>query len=156
MNKPIDYYLGLPYTIQMIPDEGGWFASVKELPGCMSDGDTPDHAMAMVRDAMRAWIETCLEDGEPVPEPRELEAFSGKLLVRVPASLHRSLTEDAANEGVSLNQHINVVLARSAGVPVMPPSPPGRGSEGGQVRNRRIGPGRGRRRTPGESPSLRP
>jgi hypothetical protein len=69
----------------------------------------------MIQDAMRAWIEVSLEDGDPIPEPRPLEDYSGKFVVRVPRSLHRDLVETASREGVSLNQYINVTLARSVG-----------------------------------------
>ena len=63
----LEHFLGLPYTIELVPEpEGGWFVSVRELPGCMSQGDTPDEALEMIRDAMRAWIEVALEDGEIV------------------------------------------------------------------------------------------
>ena len=66
-------FLGLPYTIVLVPEpEAGWFVSVRELPGCMSVGDTPDEALEMIQDAMRAWIEVTLEDGEMVPGPRSL------------------------------------------------------------------------------------
>lgn len=123
MEKTVEYYLGLPYTIEMIPEpEGGWFVAVKELPGCMSEGDTPEEAMEMIRDAMRGWIEVSLEDGDAIPEPRDLDDYSGKFVVRVPRSLHRDLVELARQEGVSLNQYINVALgqavagARSPGV----------------------------------------
>ena len=65
--KSVEYYLGLPYTIELVREpEGGLFVSVRELPGCMSQGDTPDEALEMIRDAMRAWIEVALEDGEIV------------------------------------------------------------------------------------------
>jgi len=59
----------------------------------------------MIRDAMRAWIEVALEDGESVPEPRSLDDFSGKFVVRVPRSLHQDLVEAAQHEGVSLNSN---------------------------------------------------
>ena len=63
----IESFLGLPYTIVLVPEpEAGWFVSVRELPGCMSVGDAPEEALAIVRDAMRAWIEVALEDGERV------------------------------------------------------------------------------------------
>jgi antitoxin HicB len=118
MNRTVEYYLALPYTIEMVPDpDGGWVVSVKELPGCLSQGDTPEEAIEMIEDAKRAWIEVALEDGYPVPEPRELESYSGKFVVRVPRSLHRDLSEQAEREGVSLNQYINVALARAAGWP---------------------------------------
>ena len=119
MDKTIDYYLSLPYTIELTPEpEGGWFVSVKELPGCMSQGDTPEEAIQMIRDAMSGWIEVALEDGDSIPQPRELDDYSGKFVVRVPRSLHRDLIETAEREGVSLNQYICMTLARSVGRPV--------------------------------------
>lgn len=116
MNKMVEYYLNLPYTIELIREpEGGWFVAVKELPGCMSQGDTPEEAIEMIQDAMRGWIEVSLEDGDPIPEPRLLEDYSGKFVVRLPRSLHRDLVEMASQEGVSLNQYVSVALGRSVG-----------------------------------------
>lgn len=73
MAKDIKYYLGLPYEIKLEEltreDGEGWFATVPLLPGCMSDGETPEEALENVRDAMKCWIETCLELGRTIPEP---------------------------------------------------------------------------------------
>lgn len=70
----IESFLDLPYMIELVPEpQGGWFVSVRELPGCMSVGDTPEEALEMIRDAMRAWIDVVLEDGETVPDARSLE-----------------------------------------------------------------------------------
>lgn len=116
MHKQIEDYLTLPYTIEMVPEpEGGWFVSVRELPGCMSEGDTPEEAIAMIQDAMRSWIEVSLEDGDEIPVPRPVESYSGKFVVRVPRSLHRELVAEAEREGVSLNQYIAAALARCTG-----------------------------------------
>lgn len=71
----------------------------------------------MIEDAMRAWIETALEDGYPIPEPRPTDQYSGKFVVRVPRSLHRQLAEAATRDGVSLNTFVNVALARAAAMP---------------------------------------
>ena len=114
--KSLDYYLSLPYTIEMVrEDEATWFARVLELPGCMTEGDSPEDAAAMIRDAMAGWLELALEDGKPIPEPRPNEEYSGKFVVRVPKSLHRDLVDAAAREAVSLNQYIATELARSVG-----------------------------------------
>jgi antitoxin HicB len=114
MSKSVEYYMNLPYKIELQRDpEGGWFVQVKELPGCMSQGETPEEAIAMIQDAMRGWIEVSLEDGDPIPEPRPLDDYSGKFVVRVPKSLHRDLVDAAEREGVSLNQYINVALAQA-------------------------------------------
>jgi antitoxin HicB len=133
MNKTVEHYLSLPYTIELIPEpQGGWFVSVRELPGCMSQGDTPEEAIEMIQDAMRGWIEVSLEDGDTIPEPRPLEDYSGKFVVRVPRSLHQDLVETADREGISLNQYINVALARSLGrlVPASPGADEGSGWPG--------------------------
>ena len=114
MEKTIDYYMSLPYTRELIKEpEGGWFICIKELPGCMSQGDTVEEAMEMIEDAMRGWLDVSLEDGDDIPEPKLDEEFSGKFVVRLPRSLHRQLVETAEREGVSLNQFVNVALARA-------------------------------------------
>lgn len=116
MNRKIEYFLALPYTRELIPEpEGGWFVRVKELPGCMSQGETVDEAMLMIEEAMRGWLESELENGKTIPEPRPEEEYSGKFIVRVPKSLHRKLAEISGSEGVSLNQWINTTLAEAVG-----------------------------------------
>jgi len=116
MDRTIDYYMALPYTIELINTPGeGWFVRVRELPGCMSQGDTAEEALEMIQDAMRGWLEVSIEYGDPIPEPRSEEDYSGKFVVRVPRTLHRDLVETAEREGVSLNQFINVALAEAVG-----------------------------------------
>ena len=116
MNKSIEYYLSLPYTRELIPEEdGGWFVRIKEFPNCMSQGDTPEEAMRMIDDAMLGWLEVELEEGEPIPEPKEDEDYSGKFNTRVPKSLHRKLVEIAEADGVSLNQWIVSALSEAVG-----------------------------------------
>ncbi|MCZ7573511.1 MAG: type II toxin-antitoxin system HicB family antitoxin [Ardenticatenaceae bacterium] len=116
--KDLEYYLALPYTIEIRrEDDETWFARVVELPGCMTEGDTAEEAAAMIRDAMAAWLEVALDEGRSVPEPRPLDEYSGRFVVRVPRSLHRDLVESAEREGVSLNQYVIVALARAAGGP---------------------------------------
>jgi len=62
---------------------------------------------------MAGWLEISLEDGNPIPEPAPDEDYSGKFVARLPRSLHRQLVETAEREGVSLNQFVNVALARA-------------------------------------------
>jgi predicted RNase H-like HicB family nuclease len=51
-------------------DGGGFLATVPELPGCMSDGDTRQEALANVEDAIRTWIYCAEQMGRAVPEPQ--------------------------------------------------------------------------------------
>lgn len=47
-----------------------FIAEVPELPGCMAHGDTQEDALANVKEAMRLWLDTAREFGDPIPEPR--------------------------------------------------------------------------------------
>jgi antitoxin HicB len=82
----------------------------------MSQGETAEEALASIREAIQLWIETALEDGYEIPEPRAEAKYSGKFVVRVPRSLHRELVQTAEREGVSLNQFINVALSKVVGL----------------------------------------
>jgi antitoxin HicB len=114
--RTLESYLGLPYTIELIrQDEETWFARVAELPGCMTEADSAEEAAVMIQEAMADWIAVALEDGQPVPEPRPAEEYSGKFVLRVSKSLHRDLAEAANRDGISLNQYLNVELARAVG-----------------------------------------
>ncbi|CAO4150511.1 hypothetical protein LPLAFNJD_LOCUS3216 [Methylorubrum aminovorans] len=63
----------LTYPVVITPltadDGGGFAATVPDLPGCMSDGDTPEEALRNVREAIDAWIEMARELGHGIPEP---------------------------------------------------------------------------------------
>jgi antitoxin HicB len=113
--KDSQYYLGLPYTVVIKRDEDGDFvARVQELPGCSTHGKTAAEATEAIQEVQAAWIEECLKNGQPVPEPVPEDALpSGKFLLRVPRSLHRDLAEMARRENVSLNQLVTTLLARA-------------------------------------------
>jgi antitoxin HicB len=68
----------LDYPVMIEPlaaeDGGGFLATALDLPGCMSDGDTPEEALANVREAIFAWIEEARALGRPVPKPSHRHA----------------------------------------------------------------------------------
>lgn len=69
-HKTLEYYLSLPYTIELTPDEDGvWFASIPVLKGCMTQGDSREDALVMIDEAKALWLETALEEDIPIPEP---------------------------------------------------------------------------------------
>lgn len=47
--------------------DGGYVVSVPALPGCVSQGDNRDEALANIREAIQLYIEDCREAGDPVP-----------------------------------------------------------------------------------------
>jgi antitoxin HicB len=116
MNKDLDYYLNLPYTIELIPEPGGgWFVGIKELPGCMTDVDSPEEALREINEIKREWLEIALEEGLTIAEPKLDEEYSGKFNLRVPKSLHRKLAEAAEADGVSLNTYCATALGEAVG-----------------------------------------
>ena len=63
----------LEYAVLIAPlsvaDGGGFSAVVPDLPGCMSDGETPEEAVVNVQDAILAWIEAARDLGRDIPSP---------------------------------------------------------------------------------------
>lgn len=115
--KTLNEYLRLPYRMEIVedPDEGGFVVSFPDLPGCITCGETVESAVANAQDAKRAWLEAALADGIAIREPDDLENYSGQFKLRIPKSLHKSLTEHARREGISMNQYCVYLLSKNDG-----------------------------------------
>jgi predicted RNase H-like HicB family nuclease len=106
------YYMNLPYSVRIIPDESGlYFAEIEELPGCMTQGDTKKDALEKIEEAKRGWLTVAIERSIKIPLPEELKEFSGRFLVRVPKYIHERLAIQAKKESISLNQLIVSLLS---------------------------------------------
>jgi antitoxin HicB len=58
----------MKYTVILLQEpDGGYVARVAALPGCVSQGDTRDEALANVREAAEAYVEDCIAMGDVVP-----------------------------------------------------------------------------------------
>lgn len=107
------------YALVVVPlseeDGGGFLAYYPDLPGCLSDGETPEEAVENAADALSAWMEVQLDCGAEIPEPgaavsvaREREK---KLLFAVKALAEYS--EEAENHIARLEEVIEL-LGRQA------------------------------------------
>ena len=118
-SSAVDRYLDLPYHITLVQDGeesgGKWIASAEELPDCTSRADTAEEAIGGLKDAMAVWVSAALKEGRDIPEPRSEATHSGRLLLRMPRTLHAALTKAAERENVSLNQFITDSLASVVG-----------------------------------------
>ena len=57
------------YHVMLEPDpEGGYAVWVPALPGCVSQGETPEDALANIREAIQCYVESSLKHGEPLPD----------------------------------------------------------------------------------------
>lgn len=51
------------------PDEGGYWARVAELPGCMTSGETMEEIEENVKDAIETYLDALEAAGQPLPQP---------------------------------------------------------------------------------------
>ena len=114
MVKTLEYYMGLPYRIEIVEDkeEGGFALHCPELNGCMTCADSIEEGIRLLEDAKREWFSACLEDGISIPEPATDENYSGQFKLRLPKSLHRLLAQKSNEEGVSMNQYCVYLLSK--------------------------------------------
>jgi antitoxin HicB len=106
-----------PFTIRPLSaeDGGGYLIEYPDLPGCHSDGETPEQAIVNGRDAARSYVLSCKKHGDPVPKPGSPALSSGQFRVRMPKSLHARLVAQAEREGVSLNMLMVTAAAQVLG-----------------------------------------
>jgi antitoxin HicB len=104
-----------PFEVRPLSkDEGGGYSiSFPDLPGCLSDGATPEEAIANGRDALRAWLSVAQEFGDQLPRPYSV--VSGRFVQRLPRSLHAQLIARAKEEGVSLNTLVVSLVSQGIG-----------------------------------------
>ena len=104
------------YRITIRPlskDEGsGYLVEYPEIPGCMSDGETIEEAIANGREALRDCLEVFKESGRKAPPPGK-EAAQWRQ--RLPRTLYLKLTEQAKSEGVSINSLVTAMIAEAIG-----------------------------------------
>lgn len=119
INKDLEYYSKLPYNIIVEPWDDGhgiyWVARIAELPHCLIHGDTPEDAAREIEEVKRDWIESNLQRGLPIPEPVP-HRYSGQIRLRMPPSLHKLIYDRANIEQISINQYMNMALAKSVGL----------------------------------------
>lgn len=66
----------LMYPACLYPCEekpGAYTVVVPDLPGCISEGDSLDDAVAMAADAAAGWIKDEMEEGKPLPAPSDMK-----------------------------------------------------------------------------------
>jgi len=105
-----------PYARLVVPEPDGTYrGEIMEFPGCIATGDTPAEALEAIEDVADGWLQAALANNQPIPDPVDNTEFSGRLVLRMPKSLHKKAARLAEREGVSLNQFIVTSLAEQIG-----------------------------------------
>lgn len=62
------------FRVILEPNElGGYTVTVPLLPGCISEGDTREEALANIKEAIELYMESLQADGEPIPAEEAIE-----------------------------------------------------------------------------------
>jgi antitoxin HicB len=70
--KTLQDYLDIRYPITLYPEpDSGYTVMLSDLPGCMSQGNTLDEAVANIQAAKVAWLETAWECRDEIPLPTQ-------------------------------------------------------------------------------------
>ena len=116
MNKQTHY----PSQVFWSEEDQAFIALAPDLPGCSAFGETEAKAIKELRVAVELWLEAARSMNRPIPAPSKLpepNGYSGKVLLRIPRSLHERLAKQADVEGVSLNSWMMARLAESSAAP---------------------------------------
>ena len=111
--KDLNYYMSLNYKIEVLKAEEceGYVLQCPELKGFVTCAISIEEGFEMIEDAKKCWFTACIEDGISIPEPSLSENYSGQFKLRMPKSLHRTLMENAKQEGISMNQYCLYLLS---------------------------------------------
>ncbi|MBK5913881.1 type II toxin-antitoxin system HicB family antitoxin [Rhodocyclus purpureus] len=61
-----------PIAIEPGDDTHAFGVVVPDLPGCFAAGDTLDEAVDNAKEAIELWLETVIDDGGAIPDPRHI------------------------------------------------------------------------------------
>lgn len=105
-----EHYL---YSVGWSEKDETFVARVAEFPSLAAHGDTQEEALREIKDVIRFVLNDLKESSEPIPEPFGKRSFSGRLVLRMPEYMHRQLALEAMQQGISLNQLLNLKLEAS-------------------------------------------
>jgi predicted HicB family RNase H-like nuclease len=81
-----------------------------EFPSLSWLAKTPEAALKGIRKVVADVVSDMKAEKEPVPEPIATRKYTGKFQVRIPPEVHRRLSLEATEEGISLNRLVNARL----------------------------------------------
>lgn len=102
------------YRVTWSAEEQEYVGLCAEFPRLSHFDESPEAALAGIRELVRGVVAEMKEKNEKPPEALADREYSGIFKVRVPPSVHRELVMAAAEQGVSINRIVQARLARSS------------------------------------------
>ncbi len=109
MNLEQDRYT---YRVTWSAEDEEYVGLCVEFPSLSWLAETPEAALAGIRQVVAEVVVDMAENNEPIPEPLAMKQYSGKFLVRIPPETHRRLALEAAESGISLNRLASAKLGQ--------------------------------------------
>ncbi len=102
------------YRVSWSEEDGEYVATCAEFPSLSHLASDRVAALRGIENLVADVTAEMTAVGESPPVPIADQSYSGRLLVRLPPDLHRRLTIEAAEAGISLNRHVSYKLALPA------------------------------------------
>jgi predicted HicB family RNase H-like nuclease len=98
------------YKVFYSPEDEEFVATVSEFPSLAVLEEDQKAAFDGIVKAVAYLVEDMEKSGEEAPEPFSRKVYSGTISLRMPPSVHRKLSREAKEEGISVSRLINSKL----------------------------------------------
>lgn len=108
-----------PIAIESGDETHAYGVVVPDLPGCFSAGDSLDEAIVNAKEAIELWMESVIEDGEPIPEASAIAKhqadpeFAGWIWAVVEVDLSK-LSGKAKRVNITLPERVLTAIDQAA------------------------------------------
>ena len=94
------------YRLEWSVEDQCHIARSLEFPTLMAHGASAQIALQEIEIVVTETILWLQEEKDIIPEPFGLKRYKGDVSLRIPPELHKALTIQSAEQGISLNQYI--------------------------------------------------
>jgi predicted HicB family RNase H-like nuclease len=92
------------YRVTWSEDDNEYVGLCAEFPSLSWLAETPETALKGMRKLVADIVKDMIHSGETIPEPIACRKYSGRFTLQVSPGIHRNLSIQAAEAGVSLNR----------------------------------------------------
>ncbi len=98
------------YRVTWSSEDEEYLAQCIEFPSLSFLAQKREKALEGMTDLIHEVVQDMEKNSEQIPVPYSEKTYTGKFQLRIPPELHRAVSIQAAEEGVSLNRYISAKL----------------------------------------------